>query len=222
MIVDSMTASDTVKALKKEIWTLDIKGMAKKFGSEVLSKHRKTDFPLVRTYNRMSKGKIQCYITFRAEKRGRWDNPEMLIAGSYLLSDGQYGFLLCPSLINYQQEIFILTPHFLRRYRERVLENTGIVTEMVIKEFVLRNKSFSGRKLLEKHSRNMERYEREGICQMAIITDEGYCIAETDRRGCSVMRTFLTNDMLSLTQKEQFGKDRDKNDRIKQIIEMYS
>lgn len=212
MIVDSMTPKEIVSAVKKDLENNEgrILNIIKKFRSDLLST-RNRKFPCMIIYKLLSAQKIQYFFGMSAEKRSSWKNPSMMIGGTYILKDGQYGFMICPNLNGLApgQSFLILSPHFIRRYRERMLKDEGMSTDDVIMNFVRKNHSFFMTKMTLEHNYSMDKYEQEGVTQMAVITTEGCCIAEHLTHDYVILTTFIRTDMLSERQKRQFSTDQE-------------
>ncbi|MBQ8482811.1 MAG: hypothetical protein IJ504_00740 [Bacteroidales bacterium] len=223
MIVDSMTLTEVAKTIRQDLRTLSgrIENVARKFRSDILSKKNRM-YPFMKFYDISSEQKIRYFVGMKAEKRSDWKNPSMMISGTYILKDGQYGFLMCPSQ-HFQatsETLLIMTPHFLTRYRERHHDNVGLTTDEMIRRFVRTNHMFYMTELDKDHSLAMEKYTKDGVNQLAVVTPEGYCIAEKETYDCIRLMTFLSHEMLSEKQKTRFQQDKDYGNNRLKILEL--
>lgn len=223
MIVDSMTLPEVVKAIMEDLNNMNgrIDNAVKKFQSNVLARKSRI-YPFTQLMDITSSQKIKFYVAFQVKKRSEWKNPNMYVAGTFLLRDGQYGFLICPSIFLNKKDttILILSPHFIKRYRERMLKNNGDTTETIIKEFLKKNFTFYMVELKPEHSKAMNKYSKEGVKQLAVITAEGCCIAEQETYNSVRLQTFLTMDMLSEQQIKQFQEDRHIGQQSLRLLEI--
>lgn len=218
-----MTLTDVARTIRQDLKTLEgrFENIAKKFRSDILSTRNRM-YPYVRFYEFKSDSRIHYHVAMRAQKRSDWKNPSMIVSGTYILKDGQYGFLVCPSLQHQTptQTILVMTPHFITRYRERVHDNAGLTTDEIIRRFVRDNHTFYMNRLEEDHSLAMDKYAREGVSQLAVITPEGYCMAEKETYDCIRLTTFLTKDMLSKRQARKFDDDKEAGNNRVRILEI--
>ena len=212
MIVPGLTPNEIVANVRNDLDSMkgQIVHLSQKFGKLVLSTRYRT-YPFVKIYDVVSPGKNKFFIAFQAMKRSDWKNPGKMIAGTYLDNDGQYGFILCPSLILEECMIAIITPHFLKRYRERTVGDSGQDTSSLIREFMMRNRMMYMTELNERHSNRKEKYAKEGTRQLAVIVNDGYCIAEKrdEDKKSFFMKTFITEEMMSRSQHEEISKNKE-------------
>ena len=223
MIVDSMNLNEIAVAIRSDISKLEsrILHLGKKYQSEILKK-RSHKFPFTLIYSLISEQKIKFFFGFRAEKRSDWKNPNMLAGGTFILKDGQYGFLMCPNSNNRKRipGVIIMTPHFLSRYRERMIKDHSLATEELIKMFIKNNHSFYVNEMTMEYSLQKDKYKREGVTQVSVISPEGYSVGEYMTNDCIRLMTFITSEMLSERQKSQIQSDEDYANSYLKILQM--
>lgn len=224
MIVDGMDIRSISAYILEErkLMSGSIDKCYRKFCSEVLTRNR-TRFPIARTYEFRSPRKITFFVSFFAAKRGDHRNPKMAVAGTYMLSDGQYGFSIIQEKEYpfHHERVVIRTPHYLKRYRERELRNCGVITSEVIKACTNTGLEESYAAALRKeHSLKMDRYAKEGTRQLMVSTGNGYSIAEEHDRNTIVLKTYITKDMLSELQRHTFEENDKKHEQMMAMIRM--
>lgn len=128
MIVDSMTLQEIRKAVLCESDYVMRKGeyCLKDFRGFVLKSRQ---FPCAKTYtSRTPKNKTEFTLKFIAEKRSMHNNPSCNIFAKYYRPEGLYVAQVGESW----KTIYIFPPHFLSRYRERILKDESLSIEDTI------------------------------------------------------------------------------------------
>lgn len=170
-------------------------------------------YPLIRHETFMSRDKTTFHITFTANKRNDWNNPQCFIFVPFHRNDG---INVANPDISTGATIFF-TKHFIDRYRERVLGEDDMPPVRVAEQFLHRNPGVVIRPSNNEFIRTFDRYEE--ISQGKSIvgsTREGYCFGDKIAHKVIVIRTFITQEMLHEDQSEIFARLRGALEMIEQ------
>lgn len=143
-------------------------------------------------------------IIYRAKDRGHHNKPEMTFYTSFQTEKGK-SFLV---MTNYK-EVTILTPHFVRRYRERVLENNvSLSSEEVIEKIINKDNfalSFRINDELESIAKCFDgHYKNQGNDYVTQV-NSGWIFGNIDSR-VRLCKTIIVEKMLNKNQKALFDE----------------
>ncbi|MBQ1988263.1 MAG: hypothetical protein II235_09125 [Muribaculaceae bacterium] len=192
------------KPICREI-DIDNIGLKKEFRRKVLSASR---FPLgaVRLVNKTDKYKI--YLSYFARKRGDHNRPNIARFGIFETKYGKYAIIW-----TYPSFYTIFKPHMFDRYEERMLKNNKFDREHLIIKYIT---SESGHIVLKMNDKIEEvyhcfegHYDKEGLNYVA-ANNIGYLFGDIHDDGrLSIIRTIITEDMLSENQRKLFPRIKD-------------
>ncbi len=131
MIVPSMTAQEIHKEVMEDIKTLGNKvdRCRDDFRKTVL---RSSRYPVSKSYDCKTQEKKNLFIVeLIAPKRSFYDKPILSIHGIYSRPEGKYA--VAPSID--KNLISIYPPHFFKRYRERIVKDTSLSNEEIIRRY---------------------------------------------------------------------------------------
>ena len=115
--------------------------------------------------------------------------------------DGTYAI----SLDTLNGTAFIYRSHVFFRYRERIVKDDSIETQDLIKRFMVRNKDVAWVLNTESFSAAYKKYERDNVPQMAVRIAEGNGFVERLGENLYLMKTILSDEMLSGNQISAFS-----------------
>lgn len=209
MIVPSMTYEEIVKAFRKDIEASEnkIDGLADSFSSLTLKRSRNA-FPFSKTYEYVTRQNNLMFFTFMATKRSDWKDPHLSIAGAFHTDEGIYGIYvgLISTGKTVTQGSYIFTPHFFKRYRERVLKNQRLTTKEVLNIFFSRNLSVTSVEMSDTFSKTYKKYEKDGIPLYAGKMKDGNCFMEHVTPSICIVKTIIPDEMLYNNQDHAFGQ----------------
>lgn len=200
MILPTMTYQEIEKTFRREIATAipKIDEVAKRFGRMVKTTYR---YPLTREFLVQTKDRTKLNLLFVADKRSSWDHPKLCIYSTFQYKDGLYAI----SVPGGEGDAHILTKHFFDRYRERIVKDSEMGAEDLIRRYMINNKDMGWFPNASIFSADYQKYEKEGTLQLAARVVEGNCFAEQIGRRLFLIRTILPDDMLGESQAEAFA-----------------
>ena len=200
MILSTMTYQEIEKTFRREIATANpkIDEAAKRFGRLVKTTYR---FPLTRVLSVQTKDKTKLNLIFVAKKRSSWDHPKLCIYSTFYYRDGLYA-ISAPCI---DGDVHILTKHFFDRYRERIVKDSEMGAEDLIRRYMINNKDMGWFPNASIFSADYQKYEKESTLQLAARVEEGNCFAEQLGHRLFLIRTILPDDMLGKSQAEAFA-----------------
>ncbi|QNN42386.1 hypothetical protein [Pedobacter roseus] len=208
MIVHSMTFTEIQNELYNDLPTLKNKILycQKEFKRRVLKASR---YPFAYSYDCYTRIKKNHFIlTFTAMKRSGKKNPLVGVYGLYTRAEGVYAVALAIE----EEFITIFSPHFFKRYRERIAKDFLASAGDLIKRYFATHRGFSYAVLSEDMKavyRSLENKIDDGSDCFVCVTTAGYCFGE--RQGnIYIMKTIVSEDMLFENQKETFSDLREK------------
>lgn len=175
----------------------------KRFRSVVL---RSSTFPVSVFYECNTESKNHILIGFNATKRGQHSNPNIGMLCIYKRREGKYA-----AVWTYTGRIIIFAPHFFQRYEERVLNECNLSREEVIKKYFISNWAQVGVEIndeIESVFHCFEGHYNDEVVSLVFATADGYCFGENHDK-VSIIKTIITEDMLSERQKKLFPAIRD-------------
>lgn len=205
MIIPSMTEQEICKEMHADIDNLQMKVEAcrKDFRSRIL---RTSKFPLNHSYEYITPKKNLFVIAYSALKRGQHDNPNLGIYCIYSRPEGKYA-----AVRTVAGRITIFAPHFFVRYQKRILKDDSLLQIEVIKRYFSANMSQVSLEIndeVEAVFKCFEGHYSDEVVSLVSATSEGYCFGE-DHGNVSIMKTIITEDMLSDRQKQLFPSIRE-------------
>lgn len=206
MIVPAMTEQEIHKETLYDINNIPTSKMdawQKDFRSIVL---RSSRFPVHKSYEYKTSRKNLLVRTFNALKRGQHNNPSMSTYCIYERPEGKYA-----AVWSLGDRVSILAPHFLDRYQERILKDDSIPRNEVIRLFVTNSWGHASLEInddVEAVYKCFEGHYSDEVISIVSATSEGYCFGEK-RENAVVLKTIISEDMLSDRQKELFPAIRD-------------
>lgn len=205
MIVPKMTEHqiriEVIEDQKRTIPKLDF--YKKKFRTLVL---HSSSFPVSVYYECKTESKNQILIGFCATKRGQHSNPNVGMLCIYKRHEGKYA-----AVWTYTGRIIIFAPHFFQRYKERVLKVDNLSQEEVIKKYFISNWAQAGVEIndeIESVFHCFEGHFNDEVISLVFAIADGYCFGENHDK-VSIIKTIITEDMLSERQKKLFPAIRD-------------
>ena len=207
MIVDSMTYLE----IRKEFLS-DCRDVQNYFRPELINYDKKFS-AYVRKSNMTCISKTYKIKTFRgniisivysAKNRSQHNKPVVAFYTSFQTAKG----ILFAVRTNFKDDkVTILTPHFIKRYRERILGNDeSLYSDEVVSEFINKDNfalSFKINDDLENIAKCFDgHYENQGNDCVAIV-DSGWIFESVDSK-IRLCKTIVTENMLSRKQKALF------------------
>lgn len=206
MIVPAMTEHEIREEMLYDIKNIPSSKMdsyRKDFRSLVF---RSSKFPVSKSYECKTKKRNLLVITLSALKRGQHKNPIMSVYCVYERPEGKYA-----AVFSVDNRISIFIPHFLDRYQERILKNDFMPRNEVIKRFVANSWGHASLEIndeVEAVYKCFEGHYSDEIISVVSATSEGYCFGEK-HENVVVMKTIISEDMLSDRQKRLFPRMRE-------------
>jgi hypothetical protein len=204
MIVPSMTVQEIHKEVFDDINNLHIKleECRLDFKKNVL---KASHYPLTKSYNLKSGKKKNVFIVdLVANKRSDWKNPILSIHALYSRPEGKYA--VAPTID--MGLITIYPPHFFQRVRERIIKDTSISSEDLMKLYFKNDWGFVGAVIDENYKsvyHSFETSSKDEKISFVAATSQGYCFGE--RQGnVNIIKTIVSEDMLFENQKLIFSK----------------
>ncbi|MBK8622637.1 MAG: hypothetical protein IPN79_12995 [Saprospiraceae bacterium] len=201
MIVPSMTYEEIHIEMIRDAKDFLIKIFTyhKQFDREVLKTSR---FPVIRSYDFVTKERKNKYnVTFKAKKRSHRRNPAITFYTVFDRPEGKYA--VCTADL---KSVFIYTPHFFKRYRERILKDDTISNKNLIKLFFRNDWGFRATTVDKNFEEVYHSFEdstpNEKVCFVAALAN-GYCFGEY-QGTVSVLKTIISEEMLFEKQKKIF------------------
>lgn len=202
MIVPSMSLREIHNELKSDYSNVVTKKdlFFKEFRRLVL---KASNFPFTRTYECTTPIKKNLFvITFSAPSRRYENKPEYSAYVVYNTAKGKY----LASLIIQQDIITIYSPHFFRRYRERILKDDLISNDEIIRNYIKKDRGFTGgfvTKQVEDCFKSFEEQHKEEPVNFAGATLDGYCFGFKEGNNI-IVRTIISPEMVKDDQRELF------------------
>lgn len=206
MIVPAMTEHEIREEMlddMKNIPAPKTKAWQKDFRSLVL---RSSKFPVRKSYECKTKKRNLLVITYTALKRGQHNDPITSVYCIYERPEGKYA-----AVFSVGNVISIFIPHFLDRYQERILKDDSMPRNEVIRRFVMNSWGHAGIEIndeVEAVYKCFEDHYSDEVISIVSATLEGYCFGE-NLGGVVVMKTIISEDMLSDRQKKLFPRMRE-------------
>jgi len=204
MIVPSMTVQDIHKEVFEDIKNLRSKldVYRKDFKKTVLNGSR---YPLTMSYDSTTREKKNLFIVaFTAIKRSDWKKPILSIYGIYSRQEGKYAVALTVDM----NIISIYSPHFFKRYRERIVKDESISNENIIRQYFKNDWGFMGAVVNEDFESIYHCFENDNKndkVSFVAATSQGYCFGEK-QGNVNIIKTIISEDMLFENQKIIFNE----------------
>jgi len=161
-------------------------------------------FPLTKSYDWISREKKNLFIVdFTARKRSDWDKPILRIYGAYYRQEGNYAF----SVTVDKGILSIYAPHFFSRYKERILKDTFLSKEEVIRHYFRNDWGFMGTVVNRKFENVLFSFEdksENNEIDFVAATSLGYCFGIKQGK-VNIIKTIISHEMLFYDQKEVFA-----------------
>lgn len=214
MIVPTMTEQEIYRALYEDHRSTypKVELFRKKFRTVVLHASK---FPICRFYECISDNRNRVVIGFNALKRGQHNNPNIGMHCLYRRREGLYA-----AVWTLGGRMTLFAPHFFTRYQERVLKDATLSKEAVIRQYFSHNWNQVGLEIddeVEAVFKCFEGHYNDEVISLVFATSEGYCFGE--RHGkVSVMKTIITEEMLSEKQQRLFPAIRALSDEANKAL----
>ena len=200
MIVPAMTEQEIRKEMLNDIKNLrpKVENFQRKFRAVVL---RTSKFPACRFYECLTEKKNLFVVGFTADRRGQHSTPNLGMHCVYERPEGKYA-----AVWTYSGRMILFPPHFFDRYQERVLKDVTLSRIDVIRQYLKNNPGQAGLEInddVEAVFKCFEGHYSDEVISLVFATSQGYCFGE-NHGDVTVMKTIITEDMLSDRQRQLF------------------
>ncbi len=201
-----MTKEEILRELNEDFWTLrhnKLERCKSDFKRVVLHASR---YPVSKTYEYRTPNKNEIVIKYTARKRGEWNRPFENIYGLYRRDEGTYGVSF-PN--DNGPEFSIPSPHFFRRYRERILKNENMMPRNTINYFFHNEEAYMALTFNDAFREIYEAFEgrmKGDEVDFAGVTKNCYVFGKHEIIGkLIILKTLVSEDMLFPRQRPMFA-----------------
>ena len=202
MLVPTMTISEIKAEIEKDLYFLyksAVEGNRKRI---MMSRMNIQKFPYITSWQVKSpKSNIVYHICLFAKNKYKLKNPTMLVYTMYSHDWGTTVVQLNPVKDEYNYLFF--TPHFFKRYRERMNLPAEMTAQELFLQYRLRNSHFHQAEDLIINNEE-KYYQDENIQYYGNIISDGATICEKDLSDPTIIvqNTFISRDMFFKSQKK--------------------
>ena len=200
------------KPLCQEINKEDEK-FRKEFRKKVLRANER-QFPLSATKLVTKTDNCRIFLSYQANKRGDHDKPNIARFGVFDTNYGMYAIIW-----TYPYFYTIFRPHMFDRFQERVIKEPRMNREDLIVKYITSNWGQTvlriNDKIEEVYNCFEGHYDNDTFNYVA-ANNYGYLFGDIHNNGMlSIVRTIITEDMLSENQRKLFPLIKDLNNKLK-------
>ncbi len=216
MIVPTMTVNEIYEEVFKDISTTKdkVKHFKEAFRKYVLSRKK---YPVFQSYEYLTRDrKNRFFFHFHASKRSDWRAPFITLFSIYTRPEGKYAV----SVNNDFKGLRIYPPHFFMRYRERILKDSLISNEDLIKAYFKDDWGYMGAFVnndIEQVYKYHDNDDEVGGLNFVGATNAGYVFG-VKQGYVDIVKTIISDEMLFENQKPHF---RDLRNRFDSEVEKY-